>query len=718
MSPVSSPFRLGARRDARGFLLALTLLACSSGGDGPENKSTEVPYPKRSCETFLFARPDAPARAVSVLGSWAGWALPGEAMTPHPTKAGWWALGLSLPAGEYGYLLQEDGASLLDPQNPMTTFRGSDEVSLLRVEDCSQAALVVEQSESNEDGTARLVGVYTAAAQGGPLASVSARIGGRALRVERIEPSTGRFELSVDGLERGRYAVEIEAQDAGGHKATARPGVWVRPRARRWDEGVLYQVVVDRFRGDGGVALAPPKTPGSRAGGTLDGLRAEIERGTFEAMGVSAFWLSPTYLNPEGEFVGRDGRMYEGYHGYWPLDSRGVEPRIGGEQALRAVIDAAHRRGIKVLLDVVPNHVFEKNPIFEQHRGQGWFNEQNACVCGVGDCDWGTHIQSCWFTPYLPDVRWQNADITQVQVDDVRWWVDTFGVDGVRIDAVPMMPRAATRRIAQALREAAPRDDLPFVLGEVFTGPGAGGIDQIRYFLGPNTLDSAFDFPLMWVLRDAVAADRSGFDEVEKMLAATETALEGSGAVKARMLGNHDVTRFLSAAAGDDGGDPWLAPPSRPSEPLVFARHRMGLALVLTLPGMPVIYYGDELGLPGASDPDCRRVMPAYEGLPPEETENLALARKLGSLRACSVALRKGTHEAFLVGKNAYGFRRDAEGETVLVLLAKGEGPTEFALPAGTYRDLLVEGKPEVSGTLSVSPFSVRVLLSTSSPCE
>nr|MCU0659631.1 alpha-amylase family glycosyl hydrolase [Polyangiaceae bacterium] len=683
----------------------------------PDPLSTEVPYPRRSCETFLFARPGGAVQRVSALGSWDGWALPGAPLEPHPTRAGWYVLGLTLPPGEYGYLLQEDGASLLDPANPLTTFRGSDEVSLLQVEDCAQAGLRIEESRGGQGGEVRLVGRYTASAAGKGLKQVTARVGEQALRVEALEPATGRFVVAGGPFPRGRHVVEIQASDGEGHDASVRPGVWVDPLAARWDEGLVYQVVVDRFRGDGGVALGPPPSPGARAGGTLDGLRAEIERGTFEPLGVTAFWLSPAYLNPEGAFPGRDGRMYEGYHGYWPLDSRGVDPKIGGEQALRGVIDAAHRRGMKVLLDVVPNHMFEKNPRFLERQGQGWFNELGACVCGLDGCDWGKFIQTCWFTPYLPDVRWQNEEAARQQIEDVKWWVDTFGLDGVRVDAVPMMPRSATRRIARALRDAAPADDPPFLLGEVFTGPGQGGIDQIRFFLGPDGLDSAFDFPLMWALRDAVAADRAGFDEVEKILQATDLALDGSGAVKARIIGNHDVTRFLSAAAGDDGGDPWLAPPPRPSDPVIFARHRLALALMLTLPGMPVLYYGDELGLPGASDPDCRRVLPPYEGLPAEEAENLALVRRLGPLRSCSAALRRGAHAPLLTTRDAYAFRRDADGETAVVLVAKGTAPTSFPLPPGTFRDLLAPGQPEVSGSLEVQPFTVRVLLSASSPC-
>jgi glycosidase len=137
----------------------------------------------------------------------------------------------------------------------------------------------------------------------------------------------------------------------------------VRPAAPTWADGLLYQVVTDRFRGDGGASLTAPESPGGRAGGTLDGITAEIEAGSFAAMGVTALWISPVYTNPIEAREGRgDGHMYEGYHGYWPLAPRGVEPRIGGEAALERLIATAHAAGLRVLLDVVPNHVYEDEP--------------------------------------------------------------------------------------------------------------------------------------------------------------------------------------------------------------------------------------------------------------------------------------------------------------------------------------------------------------------
>ena len=99
---------------------------------------------------------------------------------------------------------------------------------------------------------------------------------------------------------------------------------------------------------------------------------------------MTALWLSPVYRNPEGTFSGSGGHGYEAYHGYWPVDDRAVDPRLGGDAALRAVITAAHARGLRVILDFVPNHVHESNPRYLEHAEEGWFNNgPTHCVCGA-----------------------------------------------------------------------------------------------------------------------------------------------------------------------------------------------------------------------------------------------------------------------------------------------------------------------------------------------
>ncbi len=290
-----------------------------------------------------------------------------------------------------------------------------------------------------------------------------------------------------------------------------------------------------------------------------------------------------------------------------------------------------------------------------------------------------------------------------------------------------MMPRAATRRIVHAMREktTAPGDDR-LVLGEVFTGPGPGGVAQLRHYLGPDGLDSVFDFPTMWAIRDVLATGTAGFVSLDALLDHIDEELAGSGAVLGRMLGNHDVARFASVAVGDAGGDPWDNPATQvEDDPDLFERVALALTLQLTLPGMPVLYYGDEIAMAGANDPDNRRVLPDLATLTSGRAALLERAQTLAQLRRCSPALRSSVRETLHVGEDSYAYARIGEGgELAIVLLSRADEPREILIPGGlvpegAYRDALGGGTLELAGSTSVglSPRSALVLLPEDSPC-
>ncbi len=682
--------------------------------------------PRRACATHVWATPSRPGAQLQVIGSWDGWLTPGITMRASDDPP--WLVARvdgEVPPGEYGYLILEDDAHRIDEHNPLSTFwaeQGDLEVSLLVVPDCEQPALVIEAVEVDDRGELAVRARFEAASDGAPVASASATTRSGELAAE-ASAQRGEVSLRLPAAARGRHTLTLTARDEQGRSASATASAFVGPVAASWGDGLLYQVVTDRFRGDGGAVLEPPATPGSRAGGTLDGITAEIERGTFAAMGVTGLWISPVYTNPIEAREGRgDGHMYEGYHGYWPSEPRGVDPRIGGEAGLDRMIAAAHAAGIRVLLDVVPNHVYEDSPRFADRDDDRWFNFADPpCVCGLGSCDWGSHIQTCWFTDYLPDLRLQEPAALKAGYEDLLWWTRRFEVDGLRVDAVPMMPRAATRRMAHELRLGV-QGESPFLIGEVFTGAGAWGVDVIRYYLGPEGLDSVFDFPLMWAIRDAVAHETAGFDAVEAMIEQIDAATAGSGAVLGQMLGNHDVTRFFSEAHGDAGGDPWAAPAEQAEDARAFARMRTGLTLLLTLPGLPVLFYGDEIGLAGANDPDNRRVLPDWDALSPEQLATRTLVQRLGTLRRCLPALRSGSRRALRVEDRLYVYMR-GEGEA-LVLLSSAAEATMVAVPAelapGEYVDVLTGERIMVDGAgvqLALGPRQSRVLVRADGGC-
>lgn len=682
--------------------------------------------PRRDCFARVWVAESA--SDVRVRGSWDGWQVE---HVPELQDGGGRLLRLELPPGEHQYLLQRGEELFVDPANPLTSFREADgvEVSSLFVPDCEKPSVAIWSVEAEADGNVRIEGQFLASSSEEALEEerlVAVTSTGSRLRVAKVDEGTGEFTLVASGLSRGKHTIRVDAADAGGEAAEpARVALFVDPVAPSYADGILYQIMIDRFRGDGGVALEAPAAPGARAGGTLGGVLAELEAGTFDELGVSALWLSPVYVNPVEARLGADGNEYEGYHGYWPLESRRVDERIGGEAALTALVEAAHDRGMQVILDLVPNHVYEDNAIYREKQASGWFTEP-GCVCGTASCPWAENIQTCWFTDYLPDFRWQAAGTMPRAAEEARFWLESFDVDGFRVDAVPMMPRAVTRRIAHELRTTTDPRSSTFLLGEVFTGPGEGALAQLGQYLGPATLDSVFDFPLMWALRGAIATGQGSFAEVDAILAAGDEAFAGSGAVMAHMLDNHDVTRFLSEANGDASQSGWgPTPAEQPTSDEPYARLSLGLVALLTLPGLPVFYYGDEVGLAGGGDPDSRRVMPGEEVLLDQQRSVRDVARRLGKLRRCSAALRSGGRRTLVVEPRIWAYSRgEADEDGIVVVLHASTGPSAAQvsgdlLPAGGFVDVLTGeaidlGPGEV---LDVAPLSARVLVPAGSPC-
>lgn len=639
-------------------------------------------------------------------------------------EGGWRVATFSLPPGEYGYQVVEANEGRLDATHGLTRFRSSDgqEVSRLEVHACD-APRIAQVHTSLDTGALQLRAQVEPSRTGAELDASAVLVNGK----PNAAAVVGEFlELEVDALVTGKHALEIQVADVQGATQTQTVDVWMDPRAEHAEDQIIYQIMIDRFHGDGGTALSDPPNPGARAGGTLDGITAQLKNGMFDALPITTLWLSPVYLNPEEARGGTDGQMYEGYHGYWPVDSRGVDPRIGGEAALHALVAEAHARGIRVLLDIVPNHVYETNPRYADYLAMDAVHLRDPlCVCGQPDCPWDQNIRTCWFVPYLPDLRFEAPGVLEQAVQDALWWQETFDLDGFRVDAVPMMPRAVTRRIASAVRAQVLNPDASFALGEIFTGPGSSGTEVLRYYLGPDALDSAFDFPLMWALRNAVAAQGAGFDAVEASLQHTHSAVEGSGATLGVMIGNHDVTRFISEVVGDAGVDPWGdVPPAQPTDAEAYARQRMALGLVLTLPGAPVLYYGDEVGLAGGRDPDNRRVMPSPDALLPAQRQLLETTQRLTRARRCLPALRRGERVPLQASANSWAFMRDAGDDGPVVIIAhRGDEPDTLRLGsqvyAGAYRDLLTGTVAvlEPDSVLTLEPWSLQVLVPAAHAC-
>ncbi len=686
--------------------------------------------PERGCSVVLWWVGEA--ERVAAVGDWNGWSTNVDVLEPydHDGQPAW-RLQLDLDPGEYAYQLEVDGELVNDPFQPLLSWDPwtREETSLLRVDACDQPTLELVEADATASGALNVQADFLRATGGSRLDpdSVQAHttrgvaIGGTAW------PRTGRIELTATGLPPGKHTVVVQAADRDGQQVQLRVPLWVETEPFSWEDAVIYQLLTDRFAdAEGQLPEHAPDEIGDRMGGDFAGLTAVIESGYFEDLGANVIWISPVYDNPEGRWQGFDEHSYEAYHGYWPISEDAIEPAMGSEAELHALLDAAHARGIRVLLDVVPNHVHQDHPWYQDHA-ESWFHQEPDCICGNYYCPWSSDIETCWFTEYLPDLALEDPAVLELVMDSTVAWAKRFDFDGFRVDAVPMMPRAAVRDLVWRLRDIE-HDGVPFfTLGETYTGDDYGAI---RENLGPFGLDGQFEFPILWALRDLVAWEGGDAAQLEDTIAASEDSWAGSGAIMSPFAGNHDMTRFTSEAAGDDTAQAWDDPPPHPDSDVPYRKLVMAQALVLTLPGAPVIYYGDEIGLPGGGDPDCRR--PMLFDLDIRQGWTLERVQRLGQARACVPALRRGERLPLLADGPLYAHLRDVgDGNPALTLLNASELvqvatiqlPADLDLATDVFEDV-VEGENSWSLdgdrtlTVELPAWSARVLVPDTHSCE
>lgn len=690
--------------------------------------------PSRPCGAELWYTGDGSAEEVVAVGDWNDWDPTADPLTEvHP---GAWRTHVDAPAGDHTYMFQVDDRPVRDVHAPLLDDdpSGGIERSVVRVADCTVPTLLVDHARATARGTLEAALLFLRG-DGGPRLdpdTVSARtLSGHRLQATS-HPARGDVSVHTQGLAEGKHTVVVTAADLDGVAASVRIPLWVEARPHTWSDALVYQVMIDRFADEHGALDDDPSAIGLRAGGTLAGVQAQLDAGWFAELGVTTLWLSPVAPVAEGTWPTLEGHQMAAYHGYWPVDHAGVEPELGTEEDLAMLVETAHQQGIRVVVDVIPNHVHEDHPWWQDDPERFHALGAPSCVCGTPSCPWDDHLQTCWFADYMPDLDWE---VPRVRDDVVAAVVDTatrWDLDGLRIDAVPMVPRAAIRELAwstSAALENGPTDFL--LLGETFTGPDGWG--QLRQNLGPFGLDSQFDFPLMWAMRSWLAWDGADAADFAAVHARSTESWDGSGATMALFVGNHDVSRFVSEAAGSDTRSPWTAPPDTPTAAAPYRRLLLAQVLTFTLPGMPVIWQGDEVGLAGATDPDSRRPMrfSADDGLSDHQLTVLEVTRGLGRARGCSTALRRGRHTLLAASGSGWAHLRDArDGAPALVLVNGADRTTRvsFTVPAAALAEAtdfvdLLGAVPDLvlapGGTTAVDlpPLSAALLLPASTDC-
>jgi glycosidase len=715
--------------------VSVTLSACSGagggsspvdldGGAGGDDGAAEV----RSCLTrFSFGGP------AELAGEW-DWQAP--TALADDDGDGVYTADLELDPGLHAFKLVVGGEWRLDPGNAYRTYAGGVENSAVRVDDCRDPLLALDSHQVSGAAAATRIR-FVRGAGGEPAAAVAV-----ALRHEGVETAIdaafdgAAIAVELGGLAEGKYTLVVDASDAGGRAARRLLlPFWVEAEAFDWRDAVIYMAMVDRFQ-NGDPASDPGPTPGAEPsadfhGGDLAGVTAAIEDGTFERLGVRALWLSPLAANSERVHA-EDGHGVTAYHGYWPVRARAVDPRIGGEEELDRLVAAAHRRGIRVLLDYVINHVHEDHEYVAAHPE--WF--RTGCECGTPGCGWTEHRLDCLFHAYLPDVNWQVREAGEAMVADALWWLERFDLDGLRVDAVKHVEDAAVFNLAVRVRETFEQAGTGyFLLGETAMGWRGHDLEDnrdeyatISRYVGEDALDGQFDFVLYHATAYRVwADDQYGMPHLDFWTRASLDAYPAD-AVMTPFVGSHDSERLVSLATYGSGAGvvhhkwPEQGLPGAPAGAEPYQRAALALTWMLSVPGAPLLYYGDEYGEHGGADPDNRHMW-----RPPGERSDAQRAlhdrvARAGRARRELVALRRGAYTPLVVSEDVLAFARHTDQQAVVVAINRGgqtvsqeiAAPDEIRLP-GTLADRLDPDRPHVlvsgnSFSITLAPRSAAVL--------
>lgn len=448
--------------------------------------------------------------------------------------------------------------------------------------------------------------------------------------------------------------------------------------------------------------------------GDLDGVTAKLDY--LQDLGVGAIWLTPIFASPS-------------YHGYDTTDYYTINPDFGTEQDLIDLVDEAHKRGIKVILDFVAGHTSDKHPFFQDAFGNPnseyadwyrWLNDEH------------TSYQHFAAATDLPQLNQDNPATRDYLIDVAKYWIDKAKVDGYRLDYAINISHDFWKKFRTELKAINP-DFL--LLGEAWTS----GLKIAPYY--DNEFDATFDFPVYFDLMGS--HDRAGNSPLlgRGSPASFQTSLRAQnrlynpGAQSVRFLNNHDTLRVMSQLRDPE-------------------RAKLAATLLLTLPSTPMLYYGEEIGMRGdKSDGDrtLREPMDWYaaesgtgmtawykpdsgfnkenDGISVQEEESkpdslLTHYQTLIALRREHPALRQGEFVPIAIPNNnlVAAYARRTPEETIIVVLNTSDATADLTLNTGAFAsgtvtptDLLTDKTlspaPAAAFPLSLAPRSGYVLL-------
>jgi glycosidase len=402
-----------------------------------------------------------------------------------------------------------------------------------------------------------------------------------------------------------------------------------------------------------------------RHGGDLQGIKDHLDY--LQSLGVTTLWLNPVI---ENDMPNRTE------HGYAFTNHYKIDPRIGGEKAYQQLIDSAHKKNMKIIQDAVYNHVGIKHFTVIDPPMKSWLNQwpvytnttykDQVLFDPYASASEKKKMSNGWFVPSMPDLNQKNSFVANFLIQHALWTVEEFGIDGWRIDTYAYNDLDFMNRCNKALMDEYPQITM---FGETWVH----GVINQSYFVQNNyniayksNLQAATDFQTLWGITDAMTKDFGWTDGVNELY----TTLAQDFVYKDPMrnvifLDNHDLSRFFSVVGED------------------VLKYKASLAWLLTCRGIPQLYYGDEIGMPGLTIPNdgyVRKDFPGgwtsdsmnkftSSGRTAKEEDIWKYIAKLANFRKSSSALTTGKMMQFSPQEGEYVFFRYDGTQTIMTAM-------------------------------------------------
>lgn len=441
-------------------------------------------------------------------------------------------------------------------------------------------------------------------------------------------------------------------------------------------EGVVYQIFPDRFC-NGDKSNDPENTlpwgeevsPTTMFGGDLQGMIDKLPY--LKDLGVTIVYTTPIFLASTN-------------HKYNTKDYYAIDPQFGDVEKAKELVEKAHELGMKVVLDAVFNHSGDDFFAFEDVKKNGidskyidWYFIEGYPI-NMEKANFRTFSNNI---TSMPKLNTGNPEVKEYLLKVGEFWIKEVGIDGWRLDVCDEVDHAFWRAFRDRVK-AAKSDAL--IIGEI--------MHESKSFLRGDQLDSIMNYPFKEAATDFFAKSEISSEEFDNVLAETRASyMSNINYHMFNLLGSHDTARFLTEAKDDKRS------------------LKLATAFQFTYVGIPYIYYGDEVGMAGETDPYCRGCMIWEEDK--QDRELLDFFKAIAKIRRENKALVYGNYEGLNNKNNIIAFKRSLQGEEIVVIFNNNDSKKHVELElCGKYTELYTGREVQMDGAVDILPKDFLIL--------